>query len=284
MTTQLIKEMPMHEYHEIDACSKSMLAELVKSTPLTAWKKYLDPERHAVLNEDLEFPYYELYKEESKKHFDIGTAVHAYVLEPDNFDKYVVQRPAGDLRSKANKAAFNDLLEDNFGKAVITTDDMKDIQEAAKNILAMKTTEAILNTSGFVESTILWERPDGTKMKCRPDFVNPDMDIVIDVKTAESAAELGFFWANRKFKYYMSHAITGEGYEAHFGRPLKAYIYLVVEKKTNLCAYYNSEGDCLAQGQGEMEEALALYNECRSTGVWRAYPDEIRPISLERPA
>lgn len=282
--TQLIKDMPMHEYHELEGASKSVLADLMKMTPHSVFEKYIDPDRHPVIDEDAEFPYYELYKETSKKHFDIGTAVHCYVLEPDNFDEYVVQRPAHDLRSKANKQAFDDLLSENYGKAVVTTDDMKNIRAAAENILKLKTTEAVLNTRGFVESTILWERENGTKMKCRPDFMNPDMDLVIDVKTADSANQTEFYWAMKKFKYYMSHAITAEGYEAHFGRPLKAYVYLVVEKKTNLCAYYNSEEDCLIEGQGEMLEALKIYEECLATGEWPSYPDEILPINMEKPS
>lgn len=284
MKTQLLKDQPMHEYHEMEGASKSLLADLAKNIPpKLIFDKYLDPDRHPVIDEDKDFPHYELYKERGKKHFDIGTAVHCFVLEPDNMDKYIVERPAHDLRSKANKQAFDDLLADNYGKAVVTTDDMDNIREAAKNILGMKTTEAILNKKGFVESTITWERENGTKMKCRPDFINPDMDYVIDVKTAESANGIEFYWAMKKFKYYMSHAITAEGYEAHFGRPLKAYIYLVVEKKTNLCAYYNSEEDCLIQGQGEMLGALKIYEECLATGVWPAYPDEILPMTMERP-
>lgn len=283
MTTEFIKDMPMHQYHEIEAASKSVLADLLKETPRTVWEKYIDPDRFPQIDEEKEFPHYELYKEENKSHFDFGTAVHAYVLEPDNFDHYVLQRPKGDLRTKAAKQTFDDLLADNYGKAVITEEHMADIEEAAKNILAMKTTETVLNKKGFVESTILWERENGTKMKCRPDFLNPDMDYAVDVKSAESANATEFYWAMRRFKYFMSHAITAEGYEAHFGRPLQAYIYLVIEKKSKQPAYYNSEADCLLEGQGAMLEALEIYEKCMASGEWPAYPDEIRPLNMERP-
>lgn len=280
--SQLIKDLPMHEYHEIEACSKSMLAEILNETPHHAYAKYLDPDRHPVIDEDEEYPHYALYKKTSKKHFDIGTAVHCYVLEPDNMDKYVGIKPEGDLRSKSAKEAFDAFLELRQGMAIITQDDMDDIKDAAKNIMAMKTTEIVLNQSGFVESTILWERPNGTKMKCRPDFVNPDMDYVVDVKTAESARKDKFYWQMKNFKYYLSHGITAEGYEAHFGRPLKAYIYLVIEKKTNLPAYYNSELDCFQKAQEEMETGIKIYEECLASGIWPGYPDEIVPITLER--
>lgn len=280
LKSKLIKDMPMQDYQDLPAMSKSMIAEVAKKTPLHMYRKYLDPLNKPKFDEDAERPYYTQYKEQGRKHFDFGTALHCFVLEQENMDKYVAIMPDVNLRTNAGKDEMEAFLKNLNGRATVTSDEMLSIKNAAKNVLAHPATETMLSGSGFVESTILWTDENGVEKKCRPDYMNPEMDIIVDVKTAADGDPDNFKYASRKFMYHVSHALSAEGYEAHFGRPLKAYVYLVVEKDTEDVVYYNSEEDCLAAGQQVLEEFTPIYQKCVETNNWEGYPKTILPLNM----
>jgi len=281
MKAELEKNVLMGDYLDYKAVNKSLLLEMIKNTPWHAWNEYLNPDNKNKIDMDEELPYLAWWKRETKPHFQYGTALHAFLLEEENFDKYVAVRPDIALGSNANKALFNEFIKENQGKAFITEKKFKDIKIASKNVLSSKTAPFLLDKSGFVESCIFWDCPEtGVRKKCRPDFMNPDMDIVVDVKTADNARHKEFTYKSRGFGYHLSHALTAEGYEQYFGRPLKAYIYLVIEKKTNQVAFYNSEPDCLMLGQEIIKEQTAIYAECVKNDYFPSYEDKILPLNL----
>ena len=89
--------------------------------------------------------YYEKFErkqKEAKSHFQIGSALHELILEPELFHSNFAVSPKFDRRTKDGKAGF-DLFElENEGKTIINEEDMEMIRCM---------TESAMNNPTFLE-------------------------------------------------------------------------------------------------------------------------------------
>ena len=151
------------EYHARAEISKSDLDLLAKSPYLLKIKKDGKYQSEATLSQIL------------------GSAVHKLVLERNDFINEFAIEPNIDKRTKDGKAEYNEFLAKNSHKTIIKADDFEKADLIAKSVLEMQGTANFLK-DGKAEQSYFSEI-DGVKVKCRPDFYNENLGLIIDLKT-----------------------------------------------------------------------------------------------------
>jgi exodeoxyribonuclease VIII len=182
-----VYDISIEEYHTSAGISRSGIAELRK-TPKHYWDKYINPNRPA---------------EKKKKCFELGTAVHTYLIERDKFEQgYIIEPKFSGKGSKANKAKFR---EENKGKKFITNADLAKVKAIASEIENHKSANDLIK-GAIYEKSIYWIDGDtGLLCKARPDIWHANL--LADIKTTECAEYYKFEGSVTNYDYYIQAAM-----------------------------------------------------------------------------
>lgn len=256
-------DLPMDLYHGGPGISKSGLS-LIGKSPLHYWSAYLDPER-------------EPRKETTSQ--KIGSAIHCLILEPHLFYELYVHEQKFDRRSKKGKAEYDKWMEENDGKTILTLDEVKQIEGAAKAVSNHKLANSFCST-GTPEESFYWiDEETGVLCKCRPD--NNRNDILVDIKTTHTASYQEFAKTCFNFDYHVSAAMSSEGYEKVTGVTPKAYVFVVVETKPpHAVATYVMDEQSLELGKTVYRRELNTYAKCLKENKFPGYAEGTNVLSL----
>ena len=155
----------------------------------------------------------------------LGSAVHKLILEPNDFESEFIVEPRIDKRSKEGKAAYSDFLELAFGKSILSPMLYEQARAMAKAVLANKTAQKFI-TEGFAEKSF-FSTYQGAEIKCRPDYYNQKLGLVVDIKTSANASEFGKSIGN--FNYHIQQALYSDILMAN-GLSVNGFVFVVVEK------------------------------------------------------
>jgi len=254
MPVQIIKDMTNEDYHAHPALSKSSLDEFNKS-PYHYWLKYLSGEAPPVKWTDA---------------FTIGSALHALVLEPQNFERDFAVKDKVDARTKAGKeynASFAELAE---GKIVIDEDQVALCEKLVNSIQNHPLSDEYLDGFGEAEVSMFWEQ-EGVECRCRPDYIRPD-GLIVDVKTAQSANPNAFQNKAFDFRYHVQAAFYSMGFEACYGEKPKGFAFVVVEKTSPYCVTIaDSTEEFLDAGRVDAITNLKAFRESQESNYWPSY-------------
>ena len=161
--------------------------------------------------------------------FDLGTAVHAMLLEPE---KDLIIRGPEDRRGNKWKEAK--LAADLDGKTLLTEDDFDLAQAMAAAVMAHPAASLFVNAADLVaEGSFFAEDPQtGVKIKCRPDgYIPPYLNdgILFDIKTTQDASPNGFPRDVSKYGYDLQAAFYRRVMRLHGAGDLEFY-FICVEK------------------------------------------------------
>jgi PDDEXK-like domain of unknown function (DUF3799) len=121
--------------------------------------------------------------------------------------------------------------------------------------------------------------------RCRPDWVSPVAygtgSILVDVQTTQDASAREFSRSALKFGYHLQAAFYCEGYALASGLDVHGMVFAVVESEyPHACAAFMLSDHAMNRAREEMREALGVYAQCRTSGVWPGYPREIQTLDL----
>jgi len=220
---------------------------------------------------------------ETKRQFDLGHAVHTWTLGngPD-----VVLFPGTGKNPEAwqrevDKEAVAALRA--VGKVPLRPSDYA----AAKAMVAAVKAHPIagkLLTGGQPERTLIWRDPvTGVLCRAKADWLRPDG--IVDLKTAESAAEDALSKAAHNHGYYIQAPFYLRGFwEAvpRIATDVPFFVHIAVEKTPPYLVHVTQLTErAMAYGDRKVSEALEIYRDCTASGVWPGYPeDEITDIDL----
>lgn len=220
-----------------------------------------------------------------------GTAAHMAILEPDKFQSnYIVfddtdilelcvtqkgEKSKNPRNTDCYKYWLSEFSELNIGKTLLSTDDYNRIiaiQTAVKN---NKSAQKYL-TDGIAEKPLFWEYND-LKCKGKPDYVSC---AVVDVKICQDSRMAAFSRDIWKYLYHLQAAHYVNGEEIISGKRLPfVFIAIEVEPPHGIGVYVLDEND-IELGISEIDRLTTILKQCKSTGIWNVYSDEIRRISL----
>lgn len=179
------KDMPNADYHAAPGLSNSSLSMIHHSI-----NHYLNKVR---------------YETDSMR---FGTAVHSAVLQPETWPRDFTRGPDCDRRHKEWKAAEKEA--EAAGKMLLPLD-LYDNVERARDAVFSHPADVVNHISygqGTAESSIFVADPDtGILLKARPDFIVPDGQICLDLKTTKNASPTEFARSCGTYRYDCQQAL-----------------------------------------------------------------------------
>jgi len=141
----------------------------------------------------------------------------------------------------------------------------------------------VLFREGSTEWSHFWHDTDtGELCKVRSDWINNDMELCIDLKTASDASRDGFLRACVNFSYELSAMYYLEGLR-QTDTEIKEFIFVVVENTPpHLVSVYVLPPELKNKGSIMWRRALDTYHQCRQTDTWPGYPEEIQQLDAPR--
>jgi hypothetical protein len=251
-----IFDMSNEAYHATHAISKSGLWTLHTKTP--AHYKFGETKHSAA--------------------FDLGTASHTAILEPEKLGSSILRGPADRRGSKWSEAQAMAEME---GRLLLTSSDydaVLHIRDAAhKNPLVRK-----LTASAQVERSAFWmDSETGQLCRVRPDCYSPSLRIMADVKTTADASPTKWRRSVADFGYHMQEAMYSEGWEAAGGGDVDGFVFIVIEKDApHVVSIFELDRNAAVQGYELYRTALTRYAECVAADHWPGYSDKVMCLDL----
>lgn len=266
MSAQIVRGLSNSEYHSREEISKSGLDEIEKS-PLHYWDKYINPEKPEPVWTDA---------------FTIGAALHALVLEPQNFDNDFASLPSIDKRTKAGKETYATWEQENQDKILITPTQRELCDKMVEAIQSHELANSYLDGFGEAEQSIFFEWND-VKCRCRPDYIRQD-GVIVDLKTAACAHPT--IWPKKAydFRYHVQAAFYAEGYRQAYGELPKAFVFVAVEKSPPYgVSVFKASDELYRAGTIDALRNLETYRRCLEKNEWPGYGED-HELDLSIPA
>lgn len=262
-TRQGIFHMSNEEYHRSDPLSKSNLSDLLRSP--AHYKAALVAPR------------------EETAAMAFGTAFHCAVLEPNRFGREYGVPPNVDRRTKAGKAAFAEW--ELHGWKAISEEDCSRLDGMKESLFAHKTL-APLFEQGDAELSFFTEIDyygSPICLKCRPDWIDPDRGVIVDLKTTMDASTAGFARSCARYHYDLQAYLYSMICSEILGKAITAFVFAAVETKPPYgVAGYVLDPESMELGRSKYTRAIERYLECSNSGEWPSYGDRIEQLSLPK--
>ena len=215
-----------------------------------------------------------------------GQLFHAMALQPETVDEQFVIDPKINKRSNAGKDEWKAFLEANEGKTIITDDMYQLATEMCKALYANEAARKLID--GEKEKPFFWiDELTGEECKCRTDVITKigDLNIIVDLKSAESAATENFTKDAVKYGYDFQSAHYKTGVEKNTGKEY-IFVFIVVEKKPpHAVNILQADELFIRRGYDIFRELIGIYHDCKQTGNWYGYLGKFNQInSLALPA
>ena len=228
----------------------------------------------------------------------MGTALHSYVLEPEEFKKEFVivdEELKAELYSQAidsgSKAkAFSRSLatfkaweaqQKEEGRRVLTEEEVEMVKGLSKAALSLPKMEEVLECPELeTELSIFAELKDlnGNKVECkgRLDAVIPGKGIC-DLKTTvnTSPVKLGNFIANYK-SYVQAAFYLDLAKEVGLADDSTTFSWCFIQKqRPHMATYYTAADDLIKLGRSEYKGWLGWIHNGRETGNWAGHSADV---------
>jgi hypothetical protein len=210
---------------------------------------------------------------------DLGTTVHAMLLEPETVLDIAMQAPT--FSGKGSVAARAEFKAENSGKILLSADDWRRAEDMTASLLSLPDVYEILIDAQCEHSGWYDDPITGLACRYRPD-ARTDW-LIADLKTCADASPAGFSRAIENFGYHISaaHYIIGDQVLNNIKH--QVFAFLVVESTAPyLAATYLLSTDSLEFGKWKRAKALEKVKECTESGVWPGYNNN-RPESISVP-
>lgn len=216
-----------------------------------------------------------------------GSAFHCAVLEPDRFAETYVVAPKCDRRTKEGKQTWQDFIDANPRAEHLTADEMETLQGMCAAVRAHPAASKLLSAAGRAERSFYWRDPEtGELLRCRPDYLRDD-GIIVDLKSTHDASPEEFMRSIANWRYHVQAPFYIDGVNEAIRQAdlsmarAKAFVFIAVEKTAPYAVgVYMLDAESMEVGRLEYRADLRTLAECRASGVWRGYGDNINSISL----
>lgn len=245
----------------VPSLSSHIAHVLLTRSPLHAWMK------HPRLNPN--------WRPDEDEKFDLGTAAHAVLLE--NKRDLIAVVNAKDWRTNAAKEARDLTRKD--GKIPLLPEDAAAVEAMASVARrAIERSSAIGPREFIAERTLSWEH-GGTRLRCRPDWVTTDHELVVSYKTSGNVSPEVFSRRIIDLGYHVQAAWELAGVKAATGKDAR-YIWCAQEVEPPYAvAFFDMAPMTLDLAERSMARAVELWAECLAlTGEWPAYSSRVASV------
>lgn len=198
----------------------------------------------------------------------IGTAIHAAILEPEHFARHYLVAEADDRVS----AFYKGLAKDVGGDRVLTRPEHRRIIGMQASAYRNKRFAAYMEKPGRNELSVFSTDPvTGVPVKCRFDRIG-DTVFAFDLKKCQDARQEAFERAIGAYGYYMQNAFYRSVWEWETGERLQEFPLVALEEDApHGCILHDLDEIALELGRKHFREGLETYARCLDRGEWPSY-------------
>lgn len=251
--------MPNEDYHAGPGISKSGLWTIQTQSPA----------------------HYKFAVREEKSYFDFGDACHKAILEPNEFEEKVVRGP-DDRRGNKWKDQLEACSLDD--KLLLTAGDY-DAVLAIRDVIHGDSWLNSIITGGkpMIEASgYAIDAETGELRRVRPDLYREDLEIILDVKSSQSAHPDAFARSVINYGYHAQEAFYSDTWR-DIGKPVSGFAFLAFEKKPPYAfAIYELPPSIVDEGRALMRQALDTYHTCRKNNSWPSYGEGVQELEFKR--
>jgi len=197
-----------------------------------------------------------------------GTAFHAAVLQPDEYDSLVAVEPqdiegeAVNRRLKKHREFLQKFAEDAAGKTVIKNTEQVTIDKMISKVRQCPAARRLFDVDGsdgiMTEHAVkfTWhEHP----MKAMMDYVDTGSDMIVDVKTTRLSGDHHVFQKEIETReYYAQASVYCEAYKQMTGRTPKFYWLFVHTEEPHEVDVFECDSELLRYGDLLNEQTIAM--------------------------
>jgi hypothetical protein len=250
---------PFEQYKAIKAVHKSTLSEMTRSPAHYRWA--VDNPSHKSTPTQL-----------------MGSLVHCLVLEPHRlYENYYVSET--DVRRGTK--AWDTLETVAAGRTILKASEYADAKAIADAVFAHAKASECLAACEAREATLVWNDP-ATELLCkaRPDALSVQSQVIVDLKTTQSAADGDFARDVLSYKYHWQAAMYLDAARVVYGREF-LFVFVAVEKEPPYgVGVYLLSQEFIELGRTQYQRALKQVAECETSGQWPCYSE----TAMELPA
>lgn len=251
----IIENMPFADYLAVDAISNSGLKRILRSP---AHFKYPEPDKA------------------DSRAMEIGTAIHAAILEPDYFASHYLVAKVDDRRL----AEYKGLAKDVGGERVLTISEYRRILGMQEAVYRNKRAASLLKRGRRELSVFATDPITGVKVKVRFDFKGDGLSAA-DLKKCQDARGSEFARTITNYGYYMQVAFYSDVWQWATGEQINEFPIIAVEESSpHGCVCHDLDEVALMLGRKHYREALNTYAECLEKNEWPAYIEESETTSV----
>ena len=219
---------------------------------------------------------YKTYKRSAA--FDLGTAVHALILEPhaDLIVRGPEDRRGNKWKEEAAAAEMN-------GQLLLTEADYDKSRAIADAVISTPVGQTMQSERTINEASIFATcSHTGLQIKTRPDSYWQERGIIYDVKTTQDASPIGLGREVVKYNYALQAAfylhVCREA-----GLPAKQFVFAAVEKEPPYatCVHMLSD-DYIAWGHSQMLGAMEQIKTAQDSGEYNTGWPALNILDLPR--
>lgn len=209
---------------------------------------------------------------ESSAAMNLGSFIHAAVLEPDTLAHQFAVIPSEFCTQKglSTKPAALAWAQDQGDKVLLTAEDAVRGASASASIqdLLRETFGNDWRDQFHIEKSIYWEET-GIKMRARLDMIHKSQALIIDLKSCADSSEDAFARQASTLRYWLQDSHYSEAYRQHFGE-VPQFWFLAQETDGSYSpAFYDLTPEDREKSNVARLKLIADLTTCKQTNDWR---------------
>lgn len=214
---------------------------------------------------------------ESTPAMELGSYIHSIILEPETVKEYAIQPEGLSLATKDGK----EWKANNEGKTIIKYADHVNAMQMLDQVINNQMCKTILS-NGIAESSIFWtDEESGVECRCRPDYINAELKIIVDLKTTIDASPEAFTKSAWSMQYHLQAAFYQRGVFQATGE-WHDWLFIAIEKGNPYLqpVIYKPDAEILKYSDMVISEQLMKFAECQKINIWEGYSENIQTLSM----
>lgn len=248
------------DYHKSNGYLSSSMIKMILQSPELFYKTYIKKD---------------VVREESDA-FDVGTAIHAKILEPHVYNESVSYF-SGIKRGKL----WDEFKIINKGKLILG--DLQRMQVDRMYESFVKSTLGPQLISNGVSEISLFTKLENKQIKVRADYLNSEEGKIFDLKSTSGIINEEKFRYNLESKLYgydLQAALYVDAYKSQFNKRFEFY-WVVMSKDYDDIKFFKASEELIEQGRRKYKHGLELITKYSQEGwEFKNQIIEIYPLKM----
>ncbi len=218
--------------------------------------------------------------------------IDLYVTKPDisrrtaagkaEYDAIVLDRIVLDPDDFGQACYFFAELCRISGKTIVKLEDYETAEGCANAILTHDSLSILNTCKAMVEKRMDFEL-DGVPMRCKPDWCDLNLALIIDIKTTQDASPSGFARSASDYGYYRQAWLYREAVRIKTGIDCRFLFACVETTKPYSVAVYEPSDEMMRAGENDARALIAEYRYRYESNDWlQDWSKGIKPLDLPK--